>query len=453
MLRRIAFSMTIDPEGAMHDWVDVPAGWELVRVPTQEAVVALGPHGYRELLVDVARRERPHVFVAHPPYDHLTIDAADQMRAAGTRVVAYAFDDDIFAGAYGGETWTDLGRIYDRYVTTREVRWATRPLPALVERPPDIDVVLVGRAYARRRELVAALAAAGVRVEAHGAGWDGGFVSRADMLSLYARAAIVLTTADWEHWTVPMVKHRLLDTAMVGAFQVAQAAPDLRGYFPADEVPSFASPAELVDVVRAYLPRPDERRRAARAARARAAAEHTWSRRLGELLAGVPLRPPDDAPGRSVALDTLVRALASRAEIDGRVSAAAALWEEAARRDPADAAAAAGVGRCLRDLGRRAEAIGWLRRAIGPDAPAADAIQVRFPAAGAGTGLGRSSALPVAAEPLATLVAALVELGRADEACVELDRLAPGPLARGVAAALGGAHIPAEVAARLDRLR
>src|SRR5262249_41892231 len=187
------------------------------------------------------------------------------------------------------------------------------------------------------------------RVAARGAGWAGGFVPGVEMESLYARAAIVLTRADWEHWSIPMVKHRLLETAMLGAFQIAQEAPDLRGYFPADEVPAFGSPAELVDRVRHFLARPDERRRAARAARARATAEHTWARRLPELLEGVPPRPPGDPAGRSVAFDTLLRALASRAEADGRLGAAASLWEEVARRDPADAAAAAGVGRCLRD--------------------------------------------------------------------------------------------------------
>src|SRR5262249_54366078 len=148
----------------------------------------------------------------------------------------------------------------------------------------------------------------------------------------------------------------------------------------------FGSPAELVDRVRHFLARPDERRRAARAARARATAEHTWARRLPELLEGVPLRPPDDPPGRSVAFDRLLRAPASRAGAAGRLGAAASLWEEVARRDPADAAAAAGVGRCLRDLGRRDAALDWLRRAAGPGSPAADAIQARFPAAGAGTG-------------------------------------------------------------------
>ena len=239
MNRRVAFSMTIDPEGAMHDWVDPPDGWELIRVPTQEAVVALGPRGYGEMVVDLCRRERPHFFVAHPPYDHLTVAVADRMRAAGTSVVAYAFDDEIFAASYPPETWAELRRLYDRYLTTREVRWAQKPLPALPEVAEDVDVALVGRAYVRRRELVEALKAAGVRVVVRGAGWEGGPLPRAHMLSLYARAAIVVTTADWEDVPVPMVKHRLLETAMVGAFQIAQDAPDLRGYFPEEEVPSY----------------------------------------------------------------------------------------------------------------------------------------------------------------------------------------------------------------------
>ena len=41
-MKTVAFSMTIDPEGAMHDWVDLPEGWALRPVPNQEAVRLLG---------------------------------------------------------------------------------------------------------------------------------------------------------------------------------------------------------------------------------------------------------------------------------------------------------------------------------------------------------------------------------------------------------------------------
>ena len=111
-------------------------------------------------------RERPDVLVTHPPYDYLDIAVAERLRASGTRIVGYAFDDEIFAGNYGAETRAALGRIYDRYVTTREVPWATAPLPPLAEgsegSEPKYDVALVGRAYARRVELVDALRAAGL---------------------------------------------------------------------------------------------------------------------------------------------------------------------------------------------------------------------------------------------------------------------------------------------------
>src|SRR5262249_14412372 len=148
-------------DGAMHDWVDVPPGWELVRVPTQEAVTLIGPRAYGEALVDLVAREAIDVVVVHPPYDHLDAGAADRLRAAGARVVGYAFDDEIFGAAYDRAA---LARVYDRYVTTREVRWATRPLPAVGAGTPEWDVVLVGRAYARRRTLVEALRAAGLTV-------------------------------------------------------------------------------------------------------------------------------------------------------------------------------------------------------------------------------------------------------------------------------------------------
>jgi len=416
-------------------------------------VVALGPRGYGEMVVDVCERERPHVFVAHPPYDHLTVAVADRMRAAGTRVVAYAFDDEIFAPFYPPETLAELARLYDRYVTVREVRWAQKPMPAIPNVHQDIDVALVGRAYPRRRELVKALQAAGIRVNVRGAGWEGGPVSRADMLSLYARAAVVVTTADWEDVPVPMVKHRLLDTAMLGAFQIAQDAPDLRGYFPEGEVPAYGSTDELIVRIRGWLPRVEDRRRAAAAARGRALAEHTWARRFPQLIEGVAIREPDAPAERSLALDTTLRALASRAEGDGRIAAAAALWREVIARDPVDAAAAAGVGRCLRDLGDGAGAVPWLRRAMAAAGPAADALQAGFPRAGVGTGLGRLSRCPPAAEPLAFLIAVLVELGRIDEACAELDRTPPGPLALALAATLRGDDIPPAVATRLEKMR
>jgi len=61
----VAWTMTIDPDGAMHDWVDLPDGHTLLRVPSQEAVSLLGIRGYQELLVEVCAVEAAGVLVTH----------------------------------------------------------------------------------------------------------------------------------------------------------------------------------------------------------------------------------------------------------------------------------------------------------------------------------------------------------------------------------------------------
>ena len=453
----VAFSMTIDPDGAMHDWVDAPPGVTLVRVPTQEAVTLLGFRAYQELLVELCAAERVGLLVTHPPYDYLDEPTAERLRAGGTRILGYAFDDEIFADKYGAGTRAALARVYDRYVTTREVPWATAPLPAIPERQAEHDVVLVGRAYARRAALVERLRAAGVNVVVKGAGWESGVIPRAQMLDLYARAAVVLTTADWENWSVPMIKHRLLDTAMLGAFQIAQAAPDLRRYFPEEEVPSFADPEELVEKIEVALADPQRRRAAARAARERALREHTWAARWPILVGDLPIAEADATAGRSRLLDQLLLALGSRAEADGRTPAAAALFGELLARVPDEPAAAAGLGRCLRDLGRTSEAIGPLRIAAAARPPVClAALAVGIPQSGVGTGFGRLSLTPPAAEPLCFLIASLVELGRDDEALAVARDLTDPVLVDAVTSGLGG-DLPPELkdvlAERMETIR
>ena len=456
-MRSLAFTMTIDPDGAMHDWVDLPDGWTLTRVPSQEAVHVIGVRAYQELLVELCAVERPHALVTHPPYDWLTPDIGKRLRKLGTRVIGYAFDDEIFARSYDLQTIAALRRTYDRYVTTHDVPWATAPLAPIDERPPEHDVVLVGRAYARRRELVAALEKEGLRVVTRGDGWPGGPVTRAGMRELYARAAIVLTTADWESHEVAMVKHRLLDTAMLGAFQIAQAAPDLRRYFPEEEVPSYRNATDLVVTVKAALADPEGRRRSARAARRRALGEHTWRVRLPSLLADVPLRAPrPSTERRALVFDQLLLALATRAEASGRSRAAGALYREVISRDATEPTALAGLGRCLRDEGAIEESIEFLRRAVAVESPsAAAALYAALPSFGVGTGLGRLGLLPPSAEALALLVAGLVELERVAEALAVLDGVTSPALQRALAATLRPDDDPAHavIGDRLARWR
>ena len=39
----VVWTMTVDPDGAMDDWVDLPPPWRLLPLPSQELVPLLGP--------------------------------------------------------------------------------------------------------------------------------------------------------------------------------------------------------------------------------------------------------------------------------------------------------------------------------------------------------------------------------------------------------------------------
>jgi hypothetical protein len=446
--------MTIDPDGAMHDWIDPPPGTTLIPIPTQELVHLAGVAGLADVLVDVCRVERPQALVLHPPYDHLGAATAAEIRAAGTRLVAYAFDDDIFAPKMSAAARAEVRGLYDRYATTRDVLWATRPLAALPPRPRQTDVALVGRATLSRGLAVSALRQAGFTVATRGHGWPEGYAPRVEMEALYASAAVVLTTADWEDEAVPMVKHRLVETAMLGVFQIAQEAADLRRYFPADEVPAYDSPASLVAAVRHALADEPARLAAASRARGRALEEHTWSRRLPELLG--PLDPPREAASRSRLLDLALRSLASRAETQGRLAAAAALYQTLAERAPGDFLAELGRGRCLRGMGELEAAVPWLARAArSTDHPAAArALRFTLPSMGVGVGLGALGRFPPALEPTALLVATLVELGRDEEAAATLAKIDDPVLAAAVVETLAlGPDVSPVVANALTAVR
>jgi tetratricopeptide (TPR) repeat protein len=442
---QVVLATGLDPRGGWTDWGEPPPGVRFLRVPTVAALTLLGARAYQDLLVDLAAREGAALLVTRPPLDFLDEATAARLRAGGTRTLGYALDERLVEGVA-------VARLYDRWVTPREVPWATAPAAALAPLGTSHEVALVGRRNPRRVALVERLRAAGVNVIARGPGWEQESVERGATLDLYARSSMVLTTVDADDHSVTPAVARLLETAMLGVYQLAQDAPELAGYFPDDEVPRWSEPEGLVQLVEAALADAPARRRAAAAARARALDEHSVARRWPALVAGLELeaRAPS---GRSLAYQQLLLALASCAEAAGQMPVAVTLFAEVHARDPDEPAAAAGLGRCLRDLGQLEAALPPLRRAAAAPAPpfaAAHAGAVALE--GVGTGLGRLALLPPAAEPLCALIGALVELGRIDEALATIDGIEGAALLDAVSGALGG-DLPAVLKERLgDRL-
>jgi spore maturation protein CgeB len=81
------------------------------------------------------------------------------------------------------------------------------------------------------------------------------------------------------------VNNTLFEAAGCGAFQICDERPTLAEFFkPDEEVVTFRDRAELVEKIRYYLSHEAERRKIAQAASARAHAEHTYQKRLSEML-------------------------------------------------------------------------------------------------------------------------------------------------------------------------
>jgi len=81
------------------------------------------------------------------------------------------------------------------------------------------------------------------------------------------------------------VNQRVFDVPACGAFLLTDYRAQMERLFdPGSEVAVYADPGEIPELVRHYLDHPDQRAGIARAARKRVLAEHTYVKRMGQLL-------------------------------------------------------------------------------------------------------------------------------------------------------------------------
>jgi spore maturation protein CgeB len=172
-------------------------------------------------------------------------------------------------------------------------QWATsavaarQPLPSLDCR---LDVSFVGSVYGSRAGWIAALRASGVKVSCFGHGTENGVVSAAEIPEIFRTSRISLNFSGAGQSTGGsgdrrQIKARTFEVPGAGGFLLTEAAPGLERYFSISrEVATFETPSQLVEKVRYYLDHPDERDAIARAGHTRTMAEHTYERRISEIL-------------------------------------------------------------------------------------------------------------------------------------------------------------------------
>lgn len=447
---RLLVTETLDPDGAMHRWCTpdlVALGHVALPLPTQELAPLLGPDGLAAWILAVAEHLRPDLVLLCPPYDHVSRATLKKLSELSAQSVAYCFDEPLFAmgprraaglAAYGHRFATAPDRVATLPQPARWLRWAASPaafeprveLPERWREALTGALVLVGRPYQRRVELVSGLAERGVPVVVFGHGWGGspgletwpgagnpkvgGALTGPEMHAVLAGAGLVLTTGDWEGQALPMVKYRLLEAALCGAPQVVQRSPDLESYFEiGSEVAAYETVEELAEEALALLRDTTRAAAMARRARARALREHTWSVRFGELLEAVggaegahaakssSLIPPAYLAGLAlIGHDAERRGAARLAE------AAFSLWERLAPNPTASAGLARlGAGA---DDARRALAH------LEGDPRSTSGLYARLPTT-VGTGLGQVGFLDPSPELLAMRISALLDVGDAGD--------------------------------------
>src|SRR6202158_1400987 len=99
----------------------------------------------------------------------------------------------------------------------------------------------------------------------------------------FGGAKIVLNTMHYAE--IRGVNARLFEGTACGGFVLSHSGPEVDRYFkPGTEIATFDSQADLTDAIRHYLRADDERQQIATAGQARAHRDHTYPRRLDELL-------------------------------------------------------------------------------------------------------------------------------------------------------------------------
>lgn len=257
----------------------------------------------RALLVR-AESFRPQVVFMVLMMAEVWLETVALLRAAGCRVVNWSTDDSWKYREFSRL----IARDFDLYATTcpdapawyaadgitnvRLTQWAASaswlhaPIPANQCR---YQASFVGSAYGNRPARIAALRNAGVMVECFGHGWPSGPVTAEHIPRIMRDSVLSLNFSEAGGGSGQQIKARLFEVPAAGGMLLTEAAAHVEDYFQPDaEVAVFEGDADLAQKAHDLLADPQRRDAIAAAGHARAAASHTYERRLAALLSELP---------------------------------------------------------------------------------------------------------------------------------------------------------------------
>lgn len=188
---------------------------------------------------------------------------------------------------------------YEQYgMKVIKSQWAGSPLYKPNRDLYKYDVSFVGQKHGQmsngkfvRSDIIEALEKADIKVDLFGNYWDGfinwhGYKTDFDdIINVFNTSRINLNLSNpWHHGTMPQIKGRHFEIPQVCGMQISTPADDLESYFiPDKEIIIVNSIQDLIEKIKYYLDRSDERESIARAGHNRMLKEHQWSHRFEDI--------------------------------------------------------------------------------------------------------------------------------------------------------------------------
>jgi len=287
------------------------------RWPIPEERVHLG-RALLEYVDEVERRQGPvHLVFMYADGREMDPAALAELRRRGIWTAVMALDDkQLMPGrdADGIVDWQlQLARDVDLYWTTWRAgidwlgeegarAWYAPEAadPALFSPQPvnrEIDVLWLGRAYGPRLDLITFLRARGLDVRTFGPGWESGPVPFEEMIRLFSSARVVLGMGGvGQTDAIKHLKGRDFEVPMCGAVYVTSFNPELCDHFDVGrEIFCYSSMVECAESISWLLRREDVAQATRLAARARCLRDHTWDKRVSDMLTLLGLKAGESA--------------------------------------------------------------------------------------------------------------------------------------------------------------
>jgi spore maturation protein CgeB len=295
-------------------------GNDVVAFDFMERERVVGRERMQAELIETASAAQPDVVFCCLFTDQLDVPAIERLRAAAKAPVVNWFADDHWrfddfsqhlAPAFDLAVTTDPDAIpkyralgYERAFLSQWAcnKYAYKKVSDAVEH----DVTFVGQPHGNRRETVASLERAGIRVECWGFGWPNGRLNHDDMVKVFSTSRINLNLSNSSTPERPdtvrarvgaflgrgpsmeprpsQIKGRTFEVPGCGGFELTEHVPHLERYFEVDEeIAVYQRDDELVDRVGYWLEHEDERAKVAEAGYRRVLADHTYDHRFSAI--------------------------------------------------------------------------------------------------------------------------------------------------------------------------